>query len=252
MPEWNDDLSTPSDDPDKLLTALKKTTNDLGRAPTPEEINKQTEYTAGEYANRYGSWGRALVEADLSPPPGLRLPDEHLLDELCRLADELEKVPAQQDMTEHGYHGSETYVNRFGSWSEAVEAAGLDARPDRTERARDTLQADIQRVAEDLGHAPTKREIETYGEYAWSTYYEEFGSWNEALTAADLEPRDPPKKIPEDVLLTELRQLAEKTEGLPTSTDMHQDGAFSSGTYISRFGSWDEALAAADLSSESA
>jgi len=174
-----------------------------------------------------------------------------LLDELRRLADELKKLPAQQDITEYGCHGSETYVNRFGSWSEAVEATGLDARPDRTERARDTLRADIQRVAEDLGHVPTKREIEAHDAYVWSTYYKEFGSWNEALTAADLEPRDPPEKIPEDVLLTELRRLAEKTEGLPTSTDMHQDGAFSSGTYISRFGSWDEALAAADLPSES-
>lgn len=247
----NDNPSTSSDEPDQLLTVLRRITDDLDRAPTPEEINEQTEYTIAKYADEFGSWGRALSEADLSPPPGLRLPDEQLLDELRRLADELEKAPAQQDMTKHGYHGSETYVNRFGSWSKAIEAAGLDARPDRTERSRDTLREDIQRVADELGHPPTKREIEAYGEFAWSTYYEEFGSWNEALVAAGLEPRDPPEKISEDTLLAELHRLSDEVAGIPTSTDMQQDGAFSSGTYIRRFGSWNEALAAAGLASES-
>lgn len=251
MSEPTDQPHTSSTDANQLLTVLTDIADELGRAPTPGEITERTDHTATEYAEKFGSWGRALDMIDLSPPPGLRLPEEHLLDELRRLADELEKVPAQQDMTKHGHHGSETYVNRFGSWSEAIEAAGLNARPDRTERSRESLRIDIQRVANELGHSPTKRETETHGEFAWSTYYKEFGSWNEALIAAGVEPHGPSEKISEDTLLAELHRLSDEMASIPTSTEMQQDGAFSSGTYIRRFGSWDEALAAAGLVSES-
>lgn len=48
-----------------------------------------------------------------------------LLDELERLADELGETPSAPEMNEMGEFCVMTYANRFGSWNEALEEAGL-------------------------------------------------------------------------------------------------------------------------------
>lgn len=60
-------------------------------------------------------------------PP--RIPEEDLLDELRRLADELDKTPSGPDMAADGEYSPSTYRRRFGSWNGAIETAGLEPRP---------------------------------------------------------------------------------------------------------------------------
>lgn len=55
-----------------------------------------------------------------------RIPDDALLDELRRLADELERPPTSIEMDDHGIHSSTTYRRRFGSWVDALDRAGLN------------------------------------------------------------------------------------------------------------------------------
>lgn len=236
---------------EQLLAELHELTTDLGRAPFPDEIEEGGSFSMREYRAEFGSWAHALAMAALEQPTGKRIPEESLSAELKRLAAELEKIPSEQDMYEKGRHGLSTVKNRFGSWNEALAAAGLDTRPDRTEKSRDMLLTAMKRVADELGHPPTKREMGTYGEFSPVTYRHRFGSWNTALEAAGFEPHQPMGKISEDELISELRRLGEINDQTPTSTDMDQDGEFSAGTYFNRFGSWAAALEAAGFAPES-
>ncbi|QSG10738.1 HNH family endonuclease [Halapricum desulfuricans] len=235
---------------EQLLADLQELATDLGRSPFPDEIDEDGSFTLIEYRAEFGSWAHALAVADLEQPTGKRIPQDALIAEIKRLAAELEKVPSEQDMYEKGRHGLSTYKNHFGSWNEALAAADLESRPDRTEKPRDVLLNEIKRIADDLGHTPTKREMSTYGEFSPLTYRHRFGSWNEALEAAGFESRRQMEKIPEVELVNELQRVGEENDCIPTSTDMDQDGEFSAGVYFNRFGSWDAALEAAGFSPE--
>lgn len=62
-------------------------------------------------------------------PRGPQHTDEELLEEIRRLADELQRVPPlKRDMNKFGNHAARTYQLRFGSWSDAIEEAGFDPR----------------------------------------------------------------------------------------------------------------------------
>lgn len=231
---------------EQLLATLRNLVAELGRAPTPDEIDAQSDHPLAAYRTEFGSWGQVLAVANLDPPAGRRIPDKALLAELRRLASEMEKTPSEEDMRHHGNHSINTYKHRFGSWNEAIETAGLDPNPDRRERSREALLADIEQAADDLGRPPTRREMSEYTEFDPITYRNRFGSWNQALKAAGLDSRPAQERVSDDELLAELQHLASDLEKPPTTTDMEQKGEFSSGTYYKRFDSWSDALEAAD------
>lgn len=51
------------------------------------------------------------------------------------------------------------------------------------------LIAEIQSIADQLGRPPSLREIDELSSYSRSTYQDRFGSWNDAVEEAGLEPR---------------------------------------------------------------
>lgn len=55
-----------------------------------------------------------------------RIPDDVLLDELRRVADELGEPPTAVQMSKYGEYSVRTYRNHFGRWSKALKEAGLD------------------------------------------------------------------------------------------------------------------------------
>lgn len=60
--------------------------------------------------------------------------DEELLDEIRRLARDVGRSPPlKRDMNDRGKHGAKTYQDRWGSWSEAVAAAGFEPREQGTD-----------------------------------------------------------------------------------------------------------------------
>jgi hypothetical protein len=109
-----------------LLAELQRLADDHGGRPTVETMNNHGNYWASTYKRRFGSWSAALTEAgfklaDARTEP--RISEEELLAELHRLADELGEPPTFQQMSDVGAYASRTYVNRFGSWSAALEKA---------------------------------------------------------------------------------------------------------------------------------
>lgn len=108
------------------------------------------------------------------------------------------------------------------------------------------LVAALKSLATDLGRPPTREEMESDGPYSATPYYRQFGSWPAALEQAGLEPQFR-QQIPDEKLLTALRDLADELGHPPRGPEMTAKGPFSSSTYRRRFGTWTAALKEAGL-----
>ena len=170
----------------ELVEELQRLGDELGKSPTVEAMNTDGKYWASTYKRRFGSWSAALAEAGFEPADA-RMEDqishEDLLTAIERLAVEVDGPPTFQDMDDRGAYAARTYVNRFGSWNAAVEAAGFEPRSSgRVDDAE--LLADLRRLRETLGRKPTSTDVREHGQYGLATYQRRFGSWSAALDAA--------------------------------------------------------------------
>ena len=112
--------------------------------------------------------------------------DDELLDALRAFAaDEYDRPPtAIEANAREGFPSSQTFVEHFGSWNEAVAAAGL--RPRNRRRSDEELLADLRSCAES-GTYPTTAAVHDREDMASPpTYEKRFGSWSDALAAAGL------------------------------------------------------------------
>lgn len=55
-----------------------------------------------------------------------QISDEELLEELRAGAEVLGRPPSKNEMLEFGEYSATPYLDRFGSWFDALEAAGLE------------------------------------------------------------------------------------------------------------------------------
>lgn len=263
---WNDAVAaaglTPNEstdadfDDDELLADLRDFADDLGRSPSKRECRETGPHSPSTYADRFGSWNDAVAAAGLEPDDSGRPASETaLLADLHGVTESLGRVPTRPEFAERGEHAPSTYDRRFGSWSAAVEAAGLSDRARHTYR-RDVPEADllaeVERMAGVLGRAPTAAEMDALGEYSERTYRERFGSWSGALREAGYDVpadgrRGGGRRVDDDALLAELRNLAERFGRPPKFEEMWKEGDHSPTTYRRRFGSWSAALSAAGL-----
>jgi hypothetical protein len=172
----------------------------------------------------------------------MRYSDDDLLTELHELADELGHPPTLQDVREYSDIAATTYYNRFGSWQDALEAAGFEPRDPDSRVPKDNLLADLKRIADMHGSPPAAADMDEHGEYWASTYRRRFGSWNDAVTAAGFDPQPESTPITEETLLEEIRRLADDLDKRPTFRDMEAGGNYSASTYVRTFGSWSAAL----------
>jgi len=170
---------------DDLIEELQRLGDELGQTPRAPQMNEHGRYDATTYVNHFGSWNEALESAGFEPRnQGSELSEVELIDELQRLADELGSKPTFKEMEEHGKYSSVTYLNRFGSWNEALEAAGYGLRSNKI--PTDHLIDDLQRASEIVTDRLTAAKYDEVGEYSSQTISRRFGSWNDGLDAAGL------------------------------------------------------------------
>lgn len=163
--------------------------------------------------------------------------DEELLDDLRQLADDLDRSPTLDDMSSVGSHSYTTYIDRFGTWNDAVRAAGLEPFKEHN-IAREALLEEIHRLHDKLGKPPTQREIQEHGKWSIMPYKREFEGISNALKAAGYEPNQ--VNYTENELLEELGRL--KNEYGEVTADLIQEYAVCSlGTYYNHFDSLHDA-----------
>ena len=201
--------------------------------PTASEMRELGEYGKNTYGNRFGSWSEAVKEAGYTPKGTYS--EEELLNEIHRLAEDGNPPSANTDLKDRGKISQQTFINHFGSWNEAVRAAGYEPH---TPHTRDELLEEIHRLA-DGNTPPTSTQMKAEGKYSPGTYHRRFGSWNNAIREAGYEPIER-KNIPEDELISEIQRLGDAKRP-PTLRKMAQ-GKFSREIYIDRFGSWRAAV----------
>lgn len=181
--------------------------------------------------------------------------DQELLDDMVRVAKELESdtITANEYKGNGGKYGVNTIQRRFGGWLKALQLCGLTPKSIQTNSkgvSIDNMIADLQIVAEKLN----KRTINTSeytsnGKYSKDIFFRKFGSWNNALIAAGLEPFDHPlgggtkNKISEYQCVEEIERVWIELGRQPTSTDIKNGASkYSLHVFERRFGSWRKAL----------
>ena len=111
----------------ELLTALVALTEEVGRPPTQEEMNQFGQYSHRPYYRAYGIWGAALEAAGLDPDASRSraTSDEDLIQSLRQTAEKVGHTPTVEQLKEYGEYSTWPYLRAFGSYNEAVKAAGL-------------------------------------------------------------------------------------------------------------------------------
>lgn len=225
-----------------LLTEIKQLSDKLGHPPTLQEMRDEGAYAAMTYYNRFGSWRNALEAAGFQArEPEQKIQTKELLAELNRLADKKDgnDPPTAAAMNEEGKYWASTYRRRFGSWKEALEAAGFDP-PQSTVTDADLI-AELRRLADEINDVPTYDEMESNGRHGAATYARRFSSWNAALEAAGFTPHMD-SDLSKQELLDELHQLADDLNDRPSAREMDEYGKYASATYQRHFGSWSNAI----------
>ena len=236
----------------RLLDEIHSVADRVGRTPRREDMNDYGDFTHYTYHTHFDGWNDALREAGFDLNHRWDISKDKLLDELRRLADELGHTPSQHHMAEYGKYSKKGYLRVFGSWPEAVKAAGFEPlgplsgenHPRWTPDEK--LIEEIQRIADILGRTPRRDDLNDHSDYCRSTFFKRFGGWNNALKAAGFGPTHH-LDIADGELLDELHRLSDKLERVPHASDMAESGRFSVAVYRSHFGSWNDALETAGM-----
>jgi hypothetical protein len=186
---------------------------------------------------------------------------QELLDEIKRLDASLDRIPYESDINQDGRFTAYTYRDRFGSWDEALEAAGIDKEA--------VVLEDMQQVADTVDDDLTQPAMNEHGKYSASMAARFFGSWSGAKerleeweaskpeedademesVETDASSRDvdrPSFDVPADVdesdLVDEIQRFADIIDEPPTEELVVAYGRYPADEYRKAFGSWDAAL----------
>lgn len=227
---------------DRIITELRRVADEKGRAPTQAEVDEETAFTVGAVESTFGSWEDGLCEIGLEPLDH-SYSDDELICELQRVADKLGHSPSVAEMRTHGTVATGTIEQRFGSWNEGLNEAGIATTQSTKASPQDVLTA-IQTLADELGHPPTAPEMEAHGDYSTKIAQRRFQSWNNALEKAGFNPHAR-HGISEEELQRALTELYDTLGHVPTSVEMEEYGQYTISPYIRTYGSWEHAIEAA-------
>ncbi len=114
------------------------------------------------------------------------IPDPELVEELLRCHAELKRIGESltyRSYSKVGKYSSSIFSNRFGSWNDALKAAGIE--PNET-KGIDAIElfGNLEDVWENKGKQPVYRDMSVApSKDSASTYCDRFGSWRKALEA---------------------------------------------------------------------
>lgn len=119
---------------EELLSYLRQFYEEYGRLPMGEDFINNSEYPGlNTYIRRFGSWNKALEKAfDIKRDYHNRgdckkYTEEDILNELRRFDKEEGTIPKATDFINNPeYPSLWVYIERFGSWSNALKKVGLD------------------------------------------------------------------------------------------------------------------------------
>ncbi len=185
--------------------------------------------------------------------------DEEILASLCRAAKILGRRPLKREYEKYRYDSeptADTITRRFGSWKEALIAAGIDPKdPEQNPNflTDGEILEHLREIARVVGHTPSVVEYNALRRphmACSTTVSERFGDrWEYAIEAAGLPERNS-NRIERERIVKALQEIARKLGHSPTKSEYKANRAkdMPSEKAISRsFNSWADALKAAGL-----
>jgi len=170
---------------EELINELQRVAAECDGVPSIQDMRSDGEYSVSTYYRRFESWQNAQLASGFQPnDPETEVSDEELIEELQRIAEEIGRQPTVEEMNEQGTYWGSTYQDHFGSWEDALDAAGFDESPKRPRIEREALLEEVRRVAEKIESEPTFGEMREHGKFAVTTYQRRFESWKAARSEA--------------------------------------------------------------------
>lgn len=224
----------------ELIDEIQRLADELGHPPTVHHMRGQGRFGVSTVSNEFGTYNDGLKAAGLEPNREKHVDKNKLKDEIRRLNEQYGRAPTAKEMERDGAYSVGTFSRAFGSWNEALSAAGFDPH-NRNDIPDEELLAELKRLANELDRTPTAVDMESIGEFGHATYENSFGSWNAAITEANLDV-NVRSDIPKSELIDAIHSLRDELDRTPEKREMDQHGQFDSSTYMAEFGKWNDAL----------
>lgn len=122
-----------------------------------------------------------------STAAGRTVAEASLLSEIRRVKDNLGQVPSKAEMSFRGQHAISQYEKVFGTWSEAVRAAGFEPRGSYESYSREELLEGLRDIASELQKPPSTRDINEHAPFSGGIVYKYFDSISDARAAAGVD-----------------------------------------------------------------
>lgn len=177
-----------------MQNEIRRVATIVGKTPTMADMKENGQIHPQTIIHRFDKWTAALEAAGFEFDSNSKGPDriddeDELLAELHRVADEVGSRPRKVDMRDHGKYSKHPYCRVFGSWSQAIEAAGFEPyKPgnDPEYNEADCI-AEIHRLKDELDHVPSYRELQHHGHISPIVFRRVFGCWTDSLRTAGYE-----------------------------------------------------------------
>lgn len=171
---WDETLEAAGIDKEQaLLDDIERVAEKLGHVPNSSDMDEHGTYSGSNYSSYFGSWTTALERSGVNDDH-----EETLLETLQSLHDRLGRLPKTTDLGEVSGTSQHDYIRSFGSWDEALEAAGIDKQQH--------LVDDLKRVTAEVNGKPGTPDVDQFGTYSSGMHQKYFRSWDAALEAAGL------------------------------------------------------------------
>jgi hypothetical protein len=210
-----------------ITAEVRRVAEEFDGVPTATDFTEHSRYRQQDYLREFGSWEQVLEAADVLPS------EAEVREEIQRVAEELGRVPTATEFLEHSGLRQKDYRRHFGSWDEALEAAGKLPR-------RGAIIREIKRLNEELGSIPTASEFRKQSQFRQADYLRFFDSWSDAIENAGLLPT-------QDEIVEEIRQLRSELGRIPSKDDVVNHGEYRREDYEHQFETWSGALEAANV-----
>jgi len=202
----------------------------------------------------FGSWEKALAKAGFSPIPLVKYTDDDLIKSLQKCAEQNDGHISQdiykKDCPSPSAH---TIIERFGSWENALEKAGLRTNTYRNEPyTKEEMITALQRFYQENGGYISNTTYYASGRTpSPSAIRNTFGSWNQALIEAGI-PINVKQKLrfTKKQMIVSLKRVAEQVPTVLSRKlyqSLKQKDDPSSSSIERYFGTWNQALQEAGL-----
>lgn len=211
---------------ESVVEDFKRVADKLETEPTLEQYNEHGEYTQTVIYRHFDSYSalKDMVDYERSR---FWIDKEDLLNDLQRVAKELDHTPAAEEYNELGEYSHYSLVRQLDTYNNALREIGCEPNHIRNP-TKEQIIAEIQRLGDT--EPPKAVDMSNDGKHSIPTVLTKFDTWGDALEAAGYERRvEYGKRI---TLSCEI--CDESFEVTPSHTDRRFCSPDCWGTYLSK------------------